>query len=142
VTATAGPASRTRLERVRTAAGRSDWQLACAALEVRRSARRSDDPQAETDRQMKKNFTAGEAARIDAFFEAARHDTDRLAAIEARLDESTGDSDDTAWLIEQLRLQWALMDELRDRIDDAGSTMRTSYVESAIGYVRWSRKPA
>lgn len=118
--------------------GRSNWQLACAAHELRRSARNSDDPQAEIDRKMNRVFTADEAAQIDAFMEAAQHDTDRLAAIEARLDEAT---DDTRWLTEQLRRQWALMDELRERIDDAGSTMDTSYVESAVGYVRWSRTP-
>ena len=116
---------------------RSDWRLACEALELRRWARYSDDPQAEADRQMKKAFTADEAARIDAFLAAAQHDTGRLAAIEARLDEATGD---TKWLAEQLRRAWALMDELRDRIDNAGSTMGTSYVESAVEYVRWSRK--
>lgn len=119
---------------------RSDWQLACEALELRKSARYSDDPQAEADRQMRKAFTADEAARIDAFMAAAQHDTGRLAAIEARLEDTT--AGDTKWLIEQLRRQWALMDELRDRIDNAGSTMHTSYVESAVGYVRWSRMPA
>jgi hypothetical protein len=119
--------------------GRSDWQLACAAFELHRSANRSDDPQAEADRRMEEAFTADEAARIDAFMEAAQHDTGRLAAIEARLD---GTTDDTAWLTGQLRRAWALMDELRDRIDNAGSTMHTSYVESAIAYVRWSRKTA
>jgi hypothetical protein len=119
--------------------GRSDWQLACAAVELRRSASHSEDPQAEMDRQMKEAFTADEAARIDAFMEAAQHDTARLAAIEAHPDGTTGD---TRWLTEQLRRQWALMDELRDRIDDAGSTMHTSYVESVVGYVRWSRMRA
>ncbi len=112
---------------------KSDWRLACR--ELRRSARWRK-PASEADRQMKKAFTADEAARIDAFFEAAQHDTGRLAAIEARLNgghrrhEVAGRA--TAPPV-------GLMEELRDRIDDAGSMM-TSYVESAIGYVRWSRE--
>ena len=37
----------------------------------------------------------------------------------ARLDDA---SDDTKWLAEQLRFAWADLDELRDRIDDAGAS--------------------
>jgi len=117
--------------------GWSDWQLAREAVHLRRVAQYSDDPDAEADRRMKMAFTADEAARIDAFLAAAQHDTGRLAAIEARLDDATGD---TKWLTEQLRRAWALMDELRDRIDDAGSLMDTRYVASAVEYVRCSRK--
>lgn len=47
---------------------------------------------------------------------------------------------DTEWLAQQLRRAWAQMDKLRDRIDDAGSLMVTTHVETAIGYVRGSRE--
>ncbi|MFI1293349.1 hypothetical protein ACH4VM_33730 [Streptomyces sp. NPDC020792] len=40
------------------------------------------------------------------------------------------------------QLAWADLDELRDRIDDAGSLMHTSYVASAVRYVTRSRETA
>ncbi|WP_331722329.1 hypothetical protein [Streptomyces canus] len=46
---------------------------------------------------------------------------------------------DTEWLTQQLRRAWAQLDKLRDRIDDAGSLMVRTHVETAIGYVRGSR---
>lgn len=116
-----------------------DWQLAREAVHLRRMARHSDNPQAEADRRIGEAFTVGEVQRIDAYLAAGIPDTDRLAAIEAQLGDATND---TKWLAEQLKRAWAQMDELRDRIDDAGSLMDTSYVSSAIGYVRWSRKAA
>ncbi|MFC9916229.1 hypothetical protein [Streptomyces sp. NPDC127197] len=48
-------------------------------------------------------------------------------------------SADTEWLTQQLRRAWAQLDKLRDRIDDAGSLMVRTHVETAIGYVRGSR---
>ncbi|MGX1913604.1 hypothetical protein ACWIID_32895 [Streptomyces phaeochromogenes] len=46
---------------------------------------------------------------------------------------------DTEWLAQQLRRAWAQLDKLRDRIDDAGSLMVRTHVETAICYVRGSR---
>ncbi|MFG2463336.1 hypothetical protein ACGFWE_40675 [Streptomyces sp. NPDC048523] len=46
---------------------------------------------------------------------------------------------DTEWLAQQLRRAWAQLDKLRDRIDDAGSLMVRTDVETAMGYVRGSR---
>ncbi|MCX4524006.1 hypothetical protein OHA69_41180 [Streptomyces anulatus] len=61
----------------------------------------------------------------------------RIAELQARPDRLT--PDDARWLLD--RLAWAdwHLEELRDRIDDAGSSMLTSYVSSAIDYARWSR---
>ncbi|MFD7517728.1 hypothetical protein ACFV85_23325 [Streptomyces niveus] len=116
--------------------GWSDWQLAREAVQIRRMVSYSDDP-AEADRRIAEAFTAAEADRIDAFLEAGTPDTGRLAAIEARLAEAT---DDTTWPAAELKRAWALMDELRDRIDNGGSLMDINHVSSAIGYVQWSRK--
>ncbi|MGW2353677.1 hypothetical protein [Actinacidiphila glaucinigra] len=80
-------------------------------------------------------FTADEARRADAYLAAAVHDTARLAAIQAQ--PLTGDM---RWLADQLARAWALMDELRDRIDDSVALMHQGYVAEAIGYVKWSRK--
>lgn len=61
----------------------------------------------------------------------------RIAALQARPDRLT--PEDARWLLDRLvRADWHL-EELRDRIDDAGSMMLTSCVSSAIGYTRWSR---
>ncbi|CAM5327203.1 hypothetical protein [Streptomyces griseus] len=62
----------------------------------------------------------------------------RIAALQAHPDRLT--PEDARWLLD--RLAWAdwHLEELRDRIDDAGSTMSTSYVASAIDYTRWSRE--
>ncbi|MGW2841833.1 hypothetical protein ACWCWD_29110 [Streptomyces sp. NPDC001493] len=61
----------------------------------------------------------------------------RIAALQARPDRIT--QEDARWLLDRLaRADWH-MEELRDRIDNAGSMMLTSYVSSAIGYTRWSR---
>ncbi|MFJ9188459.1 hypothetical protein ACIRQO_36080 [Streptomyces anulatus] len=61
----------------------------------------------------------------------------RIAALQAHPDRLT--PEDARWLLD--RLAWAdwHLEELRDRIDDAGSLMHTSYVSSAIDYTRWSR---
>ncbi|WP_031099068.1 hypothetical protein [Streptomyces sp. NRRL S-15] len=61
----------------------------------------------------------------------------RIAELQARSDRLS--QEDARWLLEQLaRADWHL-EELRDRIDNAGSMMNTSYVSSAIDYTRWSR---
>lgn len=117
--------------------GWGPWNLAREAHHLRSLARYSDDPKADTDRRISAAFTADEVRRIDAYLAAGISDTARLAAIEARLDTAT---DDTRWLAWQLKQAWADLDKLRDRIDDAGSSIDTSYVASAIRYVRWSRK--
>ena len=44
------------------------------------------------------------------------------------------------WVIEQLRIAWARLDTLRDRLDDGASLMSNSHVASAIGYVRRTRE--
>ncbi|MDX3370452.1 hypothetical protein PV387_31310 [Streptomyces sp. ME02-6987-2C] len=61
----------------------------------------------------------------------------RIAELQARPDRLT--PEDARWLLD--RLAWAdwHLEELRDRVDDAGSMMNTSYVSSAIDYTRWSR---
>jgi hypothetical protein len=49
-------------------------------------------------------------------------------------------TNDAAWLISELeRVDW-LLEELKDRIDDAGTRMDTGYVAEGIGYTRWSRR--
>ncbi|MFI7396548.1 RapZ C-terminal domain-containing protein [Streptomyces tendae] len=62
----------------------------------------------------------------------------RIAALQARPDQLS--REDARWLLD--RLAWAdwHLEELRDRIDNAGSQMNTSYVCSAIDYTRWSRE--
>ncbi len=61
----------------------------------------------------------------------------RITALQTHPDRLT--AEDARWLLDRLaRADWHL-EELRDRIDDAGSTMLTSYVSSAIDYTRWSR---
>ncbi|WP_329046658.1 hypothetical protein [Streptomyces sp. NBC_01422] len=61
----------------------------------------------------------------------------RIAALQARPDRLT--QEDARWLLDRLvQADWHL-DELRDRIDNAGSLMSTSHVSSAIDYTRWSR---
>ena len=39
-----------------------------------------------------------------------------------------------------LCVAWADLDELRDRIDDAGTLMHAACVSSAIWYARWRRE--
>ncbi|MER5973301.1 hypothetical protein ABT112_26845 [Streptomyces sp. NPDC002055] len=46
---------------------------------------------------------------------------------------------DTDWLTQQLRQAWAQLDQLRDRIDNAGRLMDTNHVATAIDYVPGSR---
>lgn len=61
----------------------------------------------------------------------------RIAELQARPDRLT--QEDARWLLDRLaRADWHL-EELRDRIDNAGSMMNTSYVSSALAYTRWSR---
>lgn len=62
----------------------------------------------------------------------------RIAELQARPDRLT--PEDARWLLD--RLAWAdwHMEELRDRIDNAGSTMNTNYVSRALAYTRWSRE--
>ncbi|MFJ7416385.1 hypothetical protein ACIQWZ_37130 [Streptomyces sp. NPDC098077] len=62
----------------------------------------------------------------------------RIAALQAGPDRLT--LEDARWLLDQLAWADWHLEELRDRIDDAGSTMSTSYVASAIDYTRWSRE--
>ncbi|MFD8217574.1 hypothetical protein ACFV2U_28625 [Streptomyces sp. NPDC059697] len=81
-----------------------DWQLARAVVCLRSMARYSDDPSAGADRRIGAAFTIDEAGRIDACPAAGRPDSDRLTAIEARLN---GACDDTKWLAEQLKQAWA-----------------------------------
>lgn len=62
----------------------------------------------------------------------------RITELQAHPDRLT--QEDAQWLLDRLaRADWHL-EELRDRIDDAGSTMSTSYVASALDYTRWSRE--
>ncbi|MET9484776.1 hypothetical protein [Streptomyces sp. NPDC006638] len=61
----------------------------------------------------------------------------RIAKLRGRPDRVT--PDDVRWLLDQLALADWHLEELRDRIDNAGSMMNTSYVSSAIDYTRWSR---
>ncbi|WP_331762376.1 hypothetical protein OG612_45255 (plasmid) [Streptomyces sp. NBC_01527] len=117
----------------------SDWRLAHEAVWLRQMARHSDHPQAEAERLFAEAFTVEEIRRIDNYLAAGVPDTDRLAAVIARLD-ATAAPDDTKWLVQQLERAWAQLDELRDRIDDAGSRMDTGYVASAIGYVSGTRE--
>lgn len=115
----------------------TDWQLAREAVWLRSMASYSGNPKAEADRRIAEAFTADEVRRIDSYLAAGVPDTSRLAAIEARLDDATGD---TTWLVQQLKQSWAHLDELRNRIDDAGSLMDSGHVSSAIGYVSGTRK--
>lgn len=61
----------------------------------------------------------------------------RIAEMATRPERLT--EGDARWLLD--RAAWAdwHLEELRDRIDNAGSLMSTSYVCSAIDYTRWSR---
>jgi hypothetical protein len=117
--------------------GWSDWHLVREACDVRRRTCYTNDPQAELDQRMRNTFTADEVRRADAYLAAGIPDTCRLAEIEARLDDASGD---TKWLAEQLRKTWSQMDKLRDRINDAGTLMDRDYAARAVGYVPWSRE--
>ncbi|WTX00940.1 hypothetical protein OG216_46795 (plasmid) [Streptomycetaceae bacterium NBC_01309] len=114
----------------------TDWELAYLASEIRRSARYSDDPHADLDWRLRRTFTTAEAARADAYLRAGIHDTGRLAEIEARLGDATGDA---AWLVRQLKAAWARLDEAKDRLD-GGSLVARNHLASAIGYVPYSRR--
>jgi hypothetical protein len=118
--------------------GWSDWQLADRAVEIRRMERYGGTLAAEVESRLRKEFTADEVRRVDAYLAASLPDTGRLAAIENRLEPAT--DDDTRWLTEQLTIAWARLDTLRDRIDNAGSLMANGHVASAIGYVRKIRE--
>lgn len=60
----------------------------------------------------------------------------RIAELQARPELT---QEDAQWLLDRLaRADWQL-EELRDRIDNAGSMMNTSYVADAFDYTRWSR---
>lgn len=117
--------------------GWSDWELARLAVHLRGYAKYADDPQADAARRLEGAFTADEVRRADAFLEAGRQDTDRLAAIEARLGKDA--TSEEAWLVQQLTTAWARLEELRDRIDTGGSLMANDHVASAIDYIRGSR---
>ncbi|MGW6866499.1 hypothetical protein [Streptomyces sp. NPDC054901] len=116
---------------------RSDWELARLAVHLRGYAAYDDDPPADEARRLGEAFTADELRRADTFLEGGRQDTERLAAVEARLGEDA--SGDEAWLVQQLTTAWARLDELRDRIDTGGSLMANTHVASAIDYIRGSR---
>ncbi|GAB1340861.1 hypothetical protein ACE1SV_74510 [Streptomyces sp. E-15] len=113
--------------------GWTDWQL---AREYLTRARYTDSEG------MRELFTENEIRRATAYLAVGRLDTDRLTAIEDRVKAVPAGwrQRDIEWLIQQLRQAWAWLDELRDRIDDAGSLMHTSYVGAAIGYVPSSRE--
>lgn len=121
----------------------SIWQLAREAHRLRRiarlEARHGDDAKTRAERQIHAAFTADEIQRVDAYLAANTPDVDRLASIESRL---AGSTDDTKWLAEQLKQAWAQMDELRDRIDTAGSLMHSDLAASAIDYIPMSRTEA
>ena len=117
--------------------GWSDWQLADRAVAIRRMKCYGGTLAAEVEPRLRAEFTADEVRRVDAYLAASLPDTDRLAAIETRLETAT---DDTRWLAEQLRIAWARLDMLRDRIDTGGSLMANGHVASAIGYVREVRE--
>ncbi|MEU9464441.1 hypothetical protein ACIQCQ_38620 [Streptomyces sp. NPDC088394] len=118
--------------------GWSDWQLAHLAVDIRRMERYGGTLKAEVEPRLRKEFTADELLRADAYLAVILPDTGRLTEIENRL-ESAAD-DDTRWLAEQLRIAWDRLEKPRDRIDDGGSLMDKGHVSSAIGYVRGTRK--
>lgn len=115
----------------------SDWKLARLAVHIRSMKRYGGILAAEVEPRMRQEFTADEVRRIDAYLAVSLPDTARLTAIEQHLGPATGD--DTRWLTEQLQIAWVRLDTLRDRIDDAGSLMNSSYAASAIGYVSNTR---
>ncbi|MFI5775022.1 hypothetical protein ACIA74_42625 [Streptomyces sp. NPDC051658] len=93
---------------------------------------------AEVEPRLREEFTADELLRADAYLAASPPDTGRLTEIENRLESAT--EDDTRWLTEQLKIAWERLDELRNRIDDAGNLMDSGHVASAIGYVSNTRE--
>jgi hypothetical protein len=118
--------------------GESDWELTLLALDKRSSATYAADPRADEAQRIGALFTAEEAARVDAYLAASLQDTDRLDAIAAA---GALNRVDVNWVIAELRTAWARLDKLRDRVDNSGSLADTGYLSSAVGYVRWSRKP-
>ncbi|MER5353443.1 hypothetical protein ABT093_24295 [Kitasatospora sp. NPDC002551] len=117
----------------------TDWELARIALDRRGSAAYATDPHADEARRIGEEFTAGEAARVDAFLADGLQDTGRLDAIAADDQALTGEDRD--WLIGQLRLAWDRLDRLHDCLDDSGSLLSNTYAASSVDYVRWSRRP-
>lgn len=61
----------------------------------------------------------------------------RLNDLSTRPDALSGE--EVRWLLTQLTTADWQLEELRDRIDRAGSLMVTAYVAEAIDYDRWSR---
>ncbi|MFJ9846984.1 hypothetical protein ACIRYZ_42450 [Kitasatospora sp. NPDC101155] len=118
--------------------GMTDWELARIALDRRSSAVYHDDPRADEARRIGEEFTAAEAARVDAFLAAGIQDVRRLDAV-ADAQALTGEDRD--WLIDQLRLAWDRLDRLHDCLDRSGSLLTNTYAASSVDYVRWSRKP-
>ncbi|MEU6922586.1 MULTISPECIES: hypothetical protein [unclassified Streptomyces] len=118
--------------------GWSDWQLACLAVDIRGMTRYGGTFKAEVEPRLRKEFTAEELLRADAYLAASVPDTGRLTTIENRLDPAA--DNDTRWLTEQLRIAWERLDELRNRIHGAGGLMDSGYVASAIGYVSNTRE--
>ncbi|MER6364464.1 hypothetical protein [Kitasatospora sp. NPDC001527] len=84
----------------------TDWELARIALDRRSSAGYAADPLADEARRIGEEFTAAEAARVDAFLAAGVQDVHRLGAIAAAPDLTGGDR---TWLIDQLRLAGLLV---------------------------------
>ncbi|WP_329501498.1 hypothetical protein [Kitasatospora herbaricolor] len=119
--------------------GESDWVLARLALDRRSFAIYDDDPRAEEARRLAEEFTVEEAERVDRFLAAGVQDNGRLEAVAAAGPTIT--DEDRTWLLDQLRLAWQRLDRLRGCIDNSGSMMQTTYVASAVDYVRWSRRP-
>lgn len=113
---------------------RSDWQLAQHAVWLRGSSHPDEA------RRFAEQFSEDEVRRVDAYLAAGKPDTGRLASIEAQLaDTDDITTDDTMWLVHELKRAWAHLEEARDQVDDAGSLIPNEYVASAIGYVRGTR---
>ncbi|MEE1806912.1 FAD-dependent monooxygenase [Streptomyces sp. BE133] len=69
--------------------GWSDWQLARLAVDIRRMARYGGTLKAEVEPRMTQEFTADEVRRVDAYLAASVPDTNRLTAIDNRLEPAT-----------------------------------------------------
>lgn len=117
--------------------GRDDYDLARLLVWERGFAKYDADPEADLRRRVHELFTEDEHRRALAYLAASEQDTSRLATIEAGLDEDT--TSDTAWLVGQLHIAWARLDELRDRIDNSGTLIDLHYMAEGINYVRGSR---
>ncbi|MFJ8855449.1 hypothetical protein [Streptomyces sp. NPDC102437] len=89
--------------------GWSDWQLARLAVDIRSMACYGGTLKAGVEPRLRKEFTADELLRADAYLAASLPDAGRLTAIESRLDPVA--DDDTGWLTEKLRIAWEGLDD-------------------------------